>query len=318
MQIEHVVLHAHRLDAGPRLSDHVHDGSDGAAVQPSGLHQALAFGSGRDDQDQPAVREDARPGKQAGVIRPVNQLVIVAAKPVQHHLASAERRRVVAAGPAVLRVGPVEETSGIRRPHRFHELRVRHDVRGVRSGIHRADPQLYPVAAGPTDPVGEPLAVRAELRTPQRRRSIGGELSRVDQHARAGGQGRQVVRHGDNVLVLAAVVAVEQVAPAAGSRHAGSRHVEDRAELLLKPAPGREARQVLSGEGILGGHPLLGMRGAGILQPAIGIGDLDAVQGFGDQAAFRVRVTHLRLPGSKSADRYLHDTIGRSLVGSGR
>jgi hypothetical protein len=99
---------------------------------------------------------------------------------------------------------------------------------------------------------------------------------------------------------LAAVVAVEQVTPAAGSWHTGSRHVEDRAELLLKPAPGREAGQILSGEGILSGHPLPSLRGVGILQPAIGIADLDVMQGFDDQASFRVRVTHIRLPGSKA------------------
>ena len=268
-------------------------------MQPSGLHQALAFGSGRDDQDQPAVREDVRPGKQAGVVRPVNQLVVVAAEPVQHQLAGAERRRVVAAGAAVLRVGPVEEARGIRRPHRSRELRVRHDVRGVRSGIHRADPQPCPVAAALADLVRDPLAVRAEDCSPQRRRLTGGEFSRVDQHAPAGRQGRQVVRHGDDVLVLAAVVAVEQVTAAAGSWHTGSRHAKDRAELLLKPAPGREASQILLRDGILGGHPLLGLRGVGILQPAIGIGDLDAVQHLDDRPALRVRVAHIRLPGSQ-------------------
>ena len=49
-------------------------------------------------------------------------------------------------------------------------------------------------------------------------------------------------------------------------------------------------------EGILGGYPLPGLRGVGILQPAIGICNLDAVQRLDDRTALRVRVTHIRLP----------------------
>jgi hypothetical protein len=107
-----------------------------------------------------------------------------------------------------------------------------------------------------------------------------------------------------------AVVAVQQVTSATSSRHAGSRHAKDGAELLAEPAPGRQASQVLLRDSILSGYPLPGVRRVRILKPAIGVGDLDAVQHLDDRTALRIRVTQIRLPDERVAKPIPTDTIG--------
>ena len=63
------------------------------------------------------------------------------------------------------------------------------------------------------------------------------------------------------------------------------RQLHQRDEALVPPSPIGTGIERLTGASVLGGHPLLDLGGVAVLQPPVGVGDVDAVEGVDDAVA---------------------------------
>ena len=76
----------------------------------------------------------------------------------------------------------------------------------------------------------------------------------------------------------------EQVALTDLHRH-HDRQLHQRDEALVPPSPIGTGIERLTGAGVLGGHPLVDLGRVAVLQPPVGVGDVDAVEGVDDAVA---------------------------------
>ena len=153
----------------------------------------------------------------------------------------------------------------------------------VRIGDRRAGRQIEQVEGRPVATAVRP-AVRGIPTGPrdregaQRAGAVLGERVRVHQHPATGAQLRQGVGDVQHVLVLGAVVAIDEVAAGLPEGHAGPRPGKDGAHGVGEPGPLGKGLEVGLGDLVLAFHPVGGLGGVRILQPAVGISDRASVQ----------------------------------------
>ena len=252
------------------------------------------------DADQVAVVAVHRgPAVQPGLLRPVQQHlvgVLLGADPVQQQLG-----RDVGRGVDVLLVGRridrVDEGRGVAQPGRFDELAPRQVVGQVLAGLDIADPPGAPVRPDGLVGPGDQPAARSRHRGGEGGGAVRAGGVRVDQHPAVAGR---LVGHPVDRLLLPAVVGLPEPAAALQPGHGAGGQLGELGESLGEAVPAGQLPQVVLGEIGLGPHPGGHLGGVLVLQPAVRIGDLGAVEvialvdraGLGVAAVRNVEMAH--------------------------
>ena len=175
---------------------------------------------------------------------------------------------------AGLVVAAVEEALVVVGPGGLRELDPVQGVRQVAAGVDVAHPPLLPVRAPRGEAVGEQLAVLADVPAGDGDRAVLRQgIGIEDEHAAR----RQGVDPVEDALVLQAVVAGEEVAPPVLRRHAVALVVPELGQPLADRLPLGQAGEKRRGHRVLRRHPVARLLRIEVLQPAVGIGNLDAM-----------------------------------------
>ena len=150
---------------------------------------------------------------------------------------------------------------------------VLHPVHGVGNLAHvgeRTNVNLAPVGSAGGKRVGEVLTVGRGNVSRERRRSVGRDLVRVDEHSWRAIDRRLL--EDDRLVLEPRVLAEVQLARDAGG-YAHARHVDQLRQLVAKRRTQRNGREIVEGDFVLGVDPLCHVLGVLILEPTIGVGD---------------------------------------------
>ena len=175
-------------------------------------------------------------------------------------------------------VAGVVEALVVLRPGGAGELRPLEEVRVVISGGDVAHPPLVPVGPGAGNGVGHQGAVVREGEVGEGHGAVGRERVGVQQDAGFRIEGGERV---EDRLVLQAVIAGVEVAAAGLERGVEALDVPELGEAGLDPRAFRDGVEVCAGARVLGLDPGRGFLGVIVLQPPVGVGDLDAVERVG-------------------------------------
>ncbi len=171
-------------------------------------------------------------------------------------------------------VAAVEEALAVVGPGGARELDPLQPVGEVAAGRHLAHLPLLPVRATGGQAVGDAPAVLAHRVAGERDGAVGRQGVGIDQHAR---RAVQLLQGVDHALVLQAVVLGEEVAAALALGDAVALVVPELGQAAAQRLAGRDRLQVPEGDAVLLFDPGAGVVGVGVLQPAVGVGDLEAV-----------------------------------------
>lgn len=181
----------------------------------------------------------------------------------------------------------VEEAAAVLRPRGVGELDPAKLVGEVLARGHVADLPHVPVGAAFGQRVGQQPAVRAGRIRREGDGAVRAQRVGVEQHPRLRGQR---VGHQQHSLVLQAVVAGVEVAPALLQRHAEALEVPQLRQPLAQRGAGRDLLEQSERDLVLGLDPGPRLLGVDVLQPAIRVRDRDAVQRLDQILPPRVRV----------------------------
>jgi hypothetical protein len=215
------------------------------------------------------------------------QLPLIVAETVEVHGLVQVRRGEALARPG-LGIARVVEAGAVLRPGQVRELHPLEAVVEHVTGLDVDDAHRTPVRAAVLDEVGDLRAVGARHGAGQGHGAVPGPAVRVEQRAR---RAVRALLHEVDRLVLEAVVAREEDAPAALHRQREALEVEQ-----LREAPGdrlapRQGLEVVEGDAVLGLDP----GGDGVvlahvvLEPAVRVGDRDLAVGGGAEGLRDVR-----------------------------
>ena len=228
---------------------------------------------------------DVRPRLGSRVLGPQHRIVV----PVGAESMGVHRAVVLVA----LGIAGVDESAPVGLPSDRARPGVGDLVADV-GRVGRADhPQHTVLGAALADAVGDERAVGGDEEPVDRNRRVGGAGSRVDEHERRRRRPRR------RTARRATPAARRRAVPSSRRRRRGPRpRARPGAPSARSGARARCSdrvgnRAACTGVPVLGGHPLLHLVGLSVLQPPVGVGDLDTVQ----------RVDHL-IP---SARRWWHD-----------
>ena len=169
---------------------------------------------------------------------------------------------------------------------------VRQPVGQVLAGREVADPDLHLVLPAVADGVHEQVAVRREVADAHARGAVGVDVERVDDHLEIAARvdrvalgllGRGAAVDGGHLAVRRAEGEVLEVAGAAGEERPG--HVHQLAQARLQALAQRSVADNALGVGVLLGDPGARLRAVLVLEPAVVVGDRDAVEGVDDGIA---------------------------------
>jgi hypothetical protein len=154
------------------------------------------------------------------------------------------------------------------------ELGPADQVREVLAGVDVADVDFLPVAAADGDAVGKKLAVEAVRLRLQGDGAVGAERVGVEHDRRLAAE---FVQAADNVLVLQAVVLLEEVPVPLAVRQRVFGIVPELGQFRVDAVPHRPVDE-RARQGVFSIDPRLGLLGIGILEPAVRIGDFHPVK----------------------------------------
>ena len=173
-----------------------------------------------------------------------------------------------------LLVPAVEEAQVVRGPLSRGELHPLEVVVEVHAGLDVPDPPVLPVGARGGEPVGDKPPVVADGRPREGDGPVLGEGVGVDEGLGLVLQGAHAV---EDALVLQPVVPGEEVDPALLVGDAELFVVPELGHPPAYPLPCPDLPEVAECQLVLGVDPCPGLLGVDLLEPPVGVGDLDAV-----------------------------------------
>ena len=174
-----------------------------------------------------------------------------------------------------------------------------------------ADFPLDPIGAGGGGGVGHEFSVRGNFVVLERYGAIGGELVGIKE------DGGLFIERGSGVedrLILETVVFREEVATAFSEGSAEALDVPKFGQVGIELIATGNGGEVGVGDLVLRFDPIVGLLGVEILEPAVRVGDFDAVDGFLDCAGMGIRILErsgVDRSGGESGENELHGaTLG--------
>ena len=250
------------------------------------------LGAADDGDDQPAVVVRHLAGRlRLGLVGKGEEQFVVAVEAVHHQAGGPQPGGGGAARVGVLVEGRVQERAVVGQPRRKGELGDDLALKVV-TRDEVADAEVLPVRAALAAGVGHERSVAGHGERGQRRCAVLAPGVGVEHDL---SPGHELVQRGGGVpevLGGGAVVAADEPAAAALDRDARARPGDDAAHELGEPRPGRQLGQRRLGVGLLLGNPRGHGGVVGVLEPAVGVGDLGAVEVLDEIVAARVRVGH--------------------------
>ena len=202
------------------------------------------------------------------------------AEPVPPH--GAVVARVVVPDLRRVRVARVREAAAVGQPRHRRGAGVGEDIREQRAGGHLEDPQRRALVAPGRRAERDQVAVRGWLVPVDRGGGRAARIGRIDQDP-AGALDRLGERadHEGGPVVAGPSVDREEAFAADRGRRRGAGLGQLR-QAGAEPPPGRDGVEGGSGSIVLGGGPGPDLVGGAVLQPAVRVRDLDAVEGLDD------------------------------------
>ncbi len=237
---------------------------------------------GDDDQEVPAVGGDPDADDLVRPVAVAEELLVggrVRAHPVAEHARALGR---------LLRVVDGLLVGGQGNPR---VARPRKGVGQLPAAVHLEQFHRDLVLPALPDRVGDERSVFGDVREADRRRVVGRERQRVDEHLVLA---LETLPDVEDRQVLVGAAAREEIAPAPFRRDADDVHLQQLAQPLLEGGAARQPVQGRPGVGVLRVDPGAGVRSALVFEPAVRVRDLRPLDRLLDVVLSRFRGTRRR------------------------